>query len=109
MGLATTRGLEGALTVWLGVDILWVLLLGQLFHAECCTIGVYIIKHVGVLVASQPLVFPVESQWLRTCQQLAKLVVWQRPSIVVQLGVRVTQAGRALRGHWRQAASEQIV
>ena len=107
--MRTIRGLQEVLTLWLGVDVLWVLLLGVLCHAECSAIGVYIIKHVGVLVASQPLVFPVESQWLRTCQELAELVVWQSPSIMVQLGIGLTAGTRALRGHWGQAASQQLV
>ena len=109
MRLGTTSRLQGVLTLWLGVDVLWVLLLGVLFHAESSAICVNIIKHVGVLVASQPLVFPVESQWLGTRQQRAELVVWQCPSIMVQLGIRFTASTRALRGHRGQAAGEQIV
>ena len=56
------------LTFWLSVDVLWVLLLAELLHAERCAVGIDVVQHVSILVTSQPLVFPVESQWLRTRQ-----------------------------------------
>ena len=67
-GSGDSCGLQRLLTFGLCVDVLGVLLLGMLCHAEGCTVGVDSVQHVGVLVASKPLIFPVESQRLLTRQ-----------------------------------------
>lgn len=61
-----------ALTEWLEVDVLGVLLFRHLVHAECLAVGVDIVEHVGILVTPQPLVFPIETQRVSRGEQLTQ-------------------------------------
>ena len=51
------------------------LLLPKLGHAEGRSVGVDIVEHVGVLISTKPLVFPVESHWQISAQQISGDVV----------------------------------
>jgi len=48
------------LTLWLHVDILWVLFLATFSHAKSSLIGINIVEHVCVLITTEPLIFPIE-------------------------------------------------
>ena len=50
------------LTLRFQVDVLGVLLLRQLLHSEGFPVRVNMVEHVGVLISSEPLVLPVETQ-----------------------------------------------
>lgn len=67
--------IERVLTERLQVDVLRVLLLGHLVHAESLAVGVDVVEHVGVLVASQPLVLPIETQRAKLAKQIAQTLL----------------------------------
>ncbi len=54
----------------LHIDVFWMLLFCQLLHVEHLAVHVQVVKHVRVLVSSQPLVLPVKSNRLAAFKQL---------------------------------------
>jgi len=59
---------------WLDIDIFWVLLFAEHLHAEYLRVILNVVEHVGVLVAAQPLVLPVEADGGRLPQHLPQNV-----------------------------------
>ena len=58
------------LTLGFKVDVLGVLLFGELWHAEVLSILFQVGEHVGVLVSAEPLIFPIKSEGLTCAQKL---------------------------------------
>jgi hypothetical protein len=58
----------------LNINVLGVLLLTQLLHTEYLRVHVQVVKHVGVLIAPQPLIFPVEADRLGATKVLPKFI-----------------------------------
>ena len=54
-------GFKRVLTLWLKVDVLRMLLFAHFVHAKGRLIRINIVQHVGILISSQPFVFPVKS------------------------------------------------
>jgi hypothetical protein len=67
--------MEVGLTLRLHVDVFRVLFLAHLLHAERRLVGVDVVEHVRVLVAAQPLVFPVEPHRQAAAGQLPQDVL----------------------------------
>ena len=76
------------LTLWLNVNVLRVLLLGELLHAENAAVVVQVKEHVRILITPQPLVLPVKPEWLRRTKQAPHVVfVFQVPAVHIPLGI----------------------
>ena len=65
----------GLLTFWLHINVFWVLFLTTLGHAESSRVRIYIVEHVSVLIASEPLILPIKSQWLIPSKETVQVVI----------------------------------
>lgn len=63
------------LTFRLNINVLGVLLLTELLHAEYLRVHVQVVEHVSVLVAPQPFIFPVKADRLRATKVLPELII----------------------------------
>lgn len=79
------------------------LLLGHLVHAKGFAIGVNVVEHVGVLVTSQPLVLPIEPQWLAVYDQFTQTLLRDVDRVRPPLTASPVAHGRwhqGVKGHW---------
>jgi len=62
------------LTLWLNVNVLWMLLFAELLHSEHLRVVVQVVKHMRVLITPQPFIFPIKAYGFRPAQILPQLV-----------------------------------
>ena len=68
-------GFKRVLTLWLKVDVLRMLLFAHFVHAKGRLIRINIVQHVGILISSQPFVFPVKSEGLCSFEVFAEILL----------------------------------
>jgi len=53
------------LTLWLYVNVFWMLLFAKLLHSEHLRVVIQVVEHMRVLITSQPFIFPIKAYGLR--------------------------------------------